>query len=29
MTAPFLIEPEILDGERRRAAVECLRAAQV
>ena len=29
MTAPFLIQPEILDGERRRAAVECLRAAQV
>ncbi|HZD28696.1 MAG TPA: pyridoxal-phosphate dependent enzyme, partial [Xanthobacteraceae bacterium] len=29
MTAPFLIRPEILDGERRRAAVECLRAAQV
>src|SRR6185312_13128574 len=29
MTAPFLIQPEILDGARRRAAVECLRAAQV
>ena len=29
MTSPFLIRPEILDGNRRRAAVECLRAAQV
>jgi cysteine synthase len=29
MTAPFLIRPEIYDGERRRAAIECLRAAQV
>ena len=29
MTEPFLIRPDIVDGERRRAAVECLRAAQV
>jgi cysteine synthase len=29
MTAPFLIRPEIYDGERRRTAIECLRAAQV
>src|SRR5262249_3705011 len=29
MTAPFLIRPEIYDGEGRRAAIECLRAAQV
>jgi cysteine synthase A len=29
MTAPFLIEPKILDGARRRAAIACLRAAQV
>src|SRR5262245_58378591 len=29
MTEPFLIRPEILDGDRRRRAVEGLRAAQV
>jgi len=29
MTEPFLIRPDIVDGERRRAAVESLRAAQV
>lgn len=29
MTEPFLIRPEILDGDRRRRTVECLRAAQV
>ena len=29
MTAPFLIRPEIYDGKRRRAGIECLRAAQV
>ena len=29
MESPFLIRPETLDGNRRRAAVECLRAAQV
>src|SRR5258705_10278310 len=29
MESPFLIRPEALDGNRRRAAVECLRAAQV
>jgi cysteine synthase A len=29
MTEPFLIQPDIVDGERRRRAVECLRAAQV
>jgi len=29
MTEPFLIQPNIVDGERRRRAVECLRAAQV
>src|SRR5438034_2673785 len=29
MTEPFLIRPDIVDGERRRAAVEGLRAAQV
>ena len=29
MTEPFLVRPDIVDGERRRAAVESLRAAQV
>jgi cysteine synthase len=29
MTEPFLIRPDIVDGERRRAAVESLRAARV
>jgi cysteine synthase len=29
MTEPFLIQPDIVDGARRRRAVECLRAAQV
>jgi cysteine synthase len=29
MTEPFLIRPDIVDGGRRRAAVECLRTAQV
>ena len=29
MTAPFLIQPEVLDAGRRRAAMECLRAARV
>src|SRR3989442_132054 len=29
MTEPFLIRPEVLDAERRRAAIACLRDAQV
>jgi cysteine synthase A len=29
MTRPFLIQPEVVDGKRRRAAIEALRAAQV
>ena len=29
MTSPFLIEPEIVDADRRRAAIDRLRAAQV
>ena len=29
MTEPFLIQPDIVDGDRRRRAVACLRAAQV
>jgi cysteine synthase len=29
MTRPFLIQPEVMDGKRRRAAIEALRAAQV
>jgi cysteine synthase len=29
MTSPFLIQPDVVDGERRRAAIEALRAAQV
>src|SRR5262245_44885843 len=29
MTSPFLIQPEVVDGKRRRAAIEALRAAQV
>ena len=29
MTSPFLIQPDVVDGKRRRMAIEALRAAQV